>query len=158
MNDLKINRIYKWQENTELKINCIKEFVKVERHHDIKLTPAEEFTLYVLRIHYDGYSAAQGVYADFMGVSSNRFSEYTDSLQDKGFIKKQKKPNGRSIFYEMLREPKKDWNKIPKSFIRDHYIDWKDRLFIIKLFNLILNDVNEIHYIDKDIAKLIVSI
>ncbi|RIJ46312.1 hypothetical protein D1614_19090 [Maribellus luteus] len=130
------------------------EFVKVERKHDVPLTPGEEFTLYITRLFFKHFSESQGACGDMMGVASSTFSEYANVLQNKGYVKLHTKNDGRSVWYEQLKEPRLDWSGIPKSFIRDPYIDWRDRLLNVKLYHLILDDVNEIHFTDKKIASV----
>ena len=85
MDTYSIPRLYGKESPRRILLNDLKNFIKVENSHTIKLKPAEEFTLYILRLHYNNFSTSQGAYGDIMGVASNRIFTYINSLQKKDF-------------------------------------------------------------------------
>lgn len=51
---------------------------------------------------------------------------------------------------------KKDyWEKIPKGIIVSNKLEWQDRLFLIQLYSIVLLNVNEIRYSNREISKKI---
>lgn len=154
MDTYNIPRLYGANKSPKILIRKhLKSFVKVEQVHDKELTPAEEFVLYLLRMYPGKFSKSQEYYAEMMGVDVSNISDYIDRLEVKGYLKKHKKEFGRSKWYELLKEPTTGWYKVPKVLLKDNSLKWKSRHFNIKLCNLVLDDVNEIHFKDHEITS-----
>lgn len=133
----------------------LKEYIKVEQEVDATLTDAELFLLFLLRRYTTNYTPSQERLGEIMGVDRSNVNRYQKSLTKKGYIRQISRSKGRSKMIEVLKNPIKGYNKIPNALILDNSKSWKQRLFIVQLYNTVLDDVNEIHYNRSKLAKVL---
>lgn len=135
-------------------VKNLKDYVRVERKQE-KLRDSDEFLLYVLRRFTNGFCPIQDRLSEIMGVDRTSVCRSMRVLESKGFITTHEKKHGRSKWFSLHKLPTKNYNKIPTALILNTEIPWKNRLFAIKLYNEVLNDVNEIHRTKKELAAIL---
>lgn len=130
----------------------LKEYVRVEQKQE-KMNDACEFLLYVLRRFTNGFTPSQDRLSEITGIDQGKISKYIKTLEKLGFIAVHKRTKGRSKWCELLKDPIKIYNKIPHSLVLNQDIPWRNRLFAIKLYNQVLENVNEIHLSKSKLAE-----